>query len=52
MKLSDLFRGDSDVLRGNFALITICWMRLFAAQPISDTYTNYFNLGLGANKLC
>ena len=42
MKRSTLFRGDSAVLRGNFLLITISWIILFAAQPIPDTYVSLF----------
>ena len=49
MKLAALFRGDSAVLRGNFLLITISWIILFAAQPIPDTYASLFYLHLGAN---
>ncbi len=49
MKLSNLFRGDSAVLRGNFLLITVTWIILFAAQPIPDTYASLFYLNLGAN---
>ena len=50
MKLSALFRGDSAVLRGNFLLITISWIILFAAQPIPDTYASLFYLNLGADE--
>jgi MFS family permease len=50
MKLSGLFRGDSAVLRGNFLLITISWIILFAAQPIPDTYASLFYLSLGADE--
>jgi len=49
MKLSGLFRGDSAVLRGNFLLITVSWIILFAAQPIPDTYASLFYLHLGAD---
>jgi hypothetical protein len=42
MKLSVLFRGDSAVLKGNFLLITVSWIILFAAQPIPDTYASLF----------
>ena len=49
MKLSALFRGDSAVLRGNFLIITVSWIILFAAQPIPDTYASLFYLNLGAN---
>lgn len=49
MKLSALFRGESAVLRGNFLLITITWIILFAAQPIPDTYASLFYLHLGAD---
>ncbi len=51
MKLLTLFRGDSAVLRGNFLLITVSWVILFAAQPIPDTYASLFYLHLGANTL-
>jgi MFS transporter, DHA1 family, tetracycline resistance protein len=49
MKLPKLFRGDHAVLRGNFLLITISWIILFAAQPIPDTYASLFYLSLGAD---
>jgi len=49
MKLSTLFRGESAVLRGNFLLITVSWVILFAAQPIPDTYASLFYLHLGAD---
>jgi MFS family permease len=49
MKLSVLFRGDSAVLKGNFLLITVSLIILFAAQPIPDTYASLFYLHLGAN---
>ena len=49
MKLSGLFRGDSAVLKGNFLLITVSWIILFAAQPIPDTYASLFYLHLGAD---
>jgi DHA1 family tetracycline resistance protein-like MFS transporter len=50
MKLSALFRGDSALLRGNFLLITISWIILFAVQPIPETYSSLFYLSLGADK--
>ncbi len=49
MRLAALFRGDSAVLRGNFLLITISWIILFAAQPIPETYASLFYLHLGAD---
>lgn len=49
MKVSTLFRGDSAVLRGNFLLITVSWIILFAAQPIPDTYASLFYLHLGSD---
>jgi DHA1 family tetracycline resistance protein-like MFS transporter len=49
MKLSTLFRGDSAILKGNFLLITVSWIILFAAQPIPDTYASLFYLNLGAS---
>jgi DHA1 family tetracycline resistance protein-like MFS transporter len=49
MKLSGLFRGDSAILKGNFLLITVSWIILFAAQPIPDTYASLFYLNLGAS---
>jgi len=49
MKISPLFRGDSAVLRGNFLLITLTWIIMFAAQPIPDTYASLFYLHLGAD---
>jgi MFS family permease len=50
MGLGGLFRGEGAVLRGNFLLITISWVILFAAQPIPDTYSSLFYLSLGADK--
>lgn len=50
MKLSALFRGDSAVLRGNFLLIPLSWIVMFAAQPISDTYASLFYKHLGADN--
>lgn len=44
-----LFQRNSDVLRGNFLLITISWIILFAAQPIPETYASLFYLHLGAD---
>ena len=49
MKISALFRGDSAVLRGNFLLITLTWIIMFAAQPIPDTYASLFYIHLGAD---
>jgi DHA1 family tetracycline resistance protein-like MFS transporter len=49
MKFSSLFRGNSAALRGNFLLITVSWIILFAAQPIPDTYASLFYLNLGAD---
>lgn len=49
MKLAALYRGDSAVLKGNFLLITVTWIILFAAQPIPETYASLFYLNLGAN---
>jgi DHA1 family tetracycline resistance protein-like MFS transporter len=49
MKISALFRGDSAVLRGNFLLITLSWIIMFAAQPIPDTYASLFYIHLGAD---
>jgi MFS family permease len=51
MRFSGLFRGDQAILRGNFLLITISWIIMFAAQPIPDTYASLFYLHLGANEL-
>jgi DHA1 family multidrug resistance protein-like MFS transporter len=50
MKLSALFLGDSAVLRGNFLLITLSWVIMFAAQPIPDTYASLFYIHLGADN--
>jgi MFS transporter, DHA1 family, tetracycline resistance protein len=50
MRLASLFRGDQAVLRGNFLLITLSWIILFAVQPIPDTYASLFYLNLGADK--
>ena len=50
MKLSALFRGDSAILRGNFLLITLSWVIMFAAQPIPDTYASLFYIHLGADN--
>ena len=49
-EVSALFRGDSAVLRGNFLLITVSWIIMFAAQPIPDTYASLFYLHLGADE--
>lgn len=51
MKFSALFQGDQAVLRGNFLLITISWIIMFAAQPIPDTYASLYYLHLSANEL-
>ncbi len=50
MKRLILFRGDSTILRGNFLLITVSWIILFAAQPIPDTFASLFYLNLGADN--
>jgi len=49
MQFSALFRGDKAVLRGNFLLITISWIILFAFQPIPDTYSSLYYIHLGAS---
>ena len=49
MRFSALFRGDQAVLRGNFLLITLSWIILFAAQPIPDTYASLYYIHLGAD---
>ena len=36
-------------MKGNFLLITVSWIILFAAQPIPDTYASLFYLHLGAD---
>ncbi len=51
MRFSALFRGDQAVLRGNFLLITLSWVVMFAAQPIPDTYASLFYMNLGADTL-
>jgi MFS family permease len=48
MGLSKLFRGESAVLRGNFLLITISWIIMFGASPISGTYASLYYKDLGA----
>ena len=50
MKFASLFRGDQAVLRGNFLLITLSWIVMFAAQPIPDTYASLFYIHLGADE--
>ena len=50
MNLLGLFRGEGAVLRGNFLLITLSWIILFAAQPIPETYASLFYISLGADK--
>jgi MFS family permease len=50
MRLTALFRGDQAVLRGNFLLITLSWIILFAVQPIPETYASLYYLSLGADK--
>src|SRR3972149_1396985 len=50
MNFAGLFRGDQAVLRGNFLLITVSWIILFAAQPIPETYASLFYISLGANE--
>ncbi len=49
MRLSALFRGEQAVLRGNFLLITLSWIILFAFQPIPDTYASLYYIHLGAD---
>ena len=49
MNLAGLLRGDNAVLRGNFLLITVSWVILFAAQPIPETYASLYYLNLGAD---
>ncbi len=49
MKFAALFRGDSAVLRGNFLLITLSWIVMFAVQPIPDTYASLWYMNLGAD---
>jgi MFS transporter, DHA1 family, tetracycline resistance protein len=46
---SKLFHGESALLRGNFLVITLSWIIMFAAQPIAGTYASLFYLSLGAN---
>jgi len=50
MKLAPLFRGKQAVLKGNFLLITLSWIVMFAAQPIPDTYASLFYMHLGADS--
>ena len=49
MTLSSFFKGDSAILRGNFLLITVSWVIMFSAQPISATFASLYYLHLGAN---
>jgi MFS family permease len=49
MNSAGLLRGDKAVLRGNFLLITVSWVILFAAQPIPETYASLYYLHLGAD---
>jgi MFS transporter, DHA1 family, tetracycline resistance protein len=50
MALSKLFRGESAVLRGNFLLITLSWIIMFGASPISATYASLYYKDLGASN--
>jgi MFS family permease len=49
MNLAGLLRGENAVLKGNFLLITVSWVILFAAQPIPETYASLYYLNLGAD---
>jgi DHA1 family multidrug resistance protein-like MFS transporter len=49
MKLSSLFRGKSGVLRGNFLILTLSWVIMYAAGPIPQTYASLYYLSLGAD---
>ncbi|MCW4025476.1 MAG: MFS transporter [Candidatus Bathyarchaeota archaeon] len=49
MALSKLFQGESAVLRGNFLLITLSWIIMFGASPISGTYASLYYKDLGAS---
>jgi MFS family permease len=49
MGLSKLFQGESAVLRGNFLIITISWIIMFGASPISGTYASLYYKSLGAS---
>ncbi len=49
MKLSDLFKGQSAILKGNFLIITASWIIMFSAQPIPATFASLYYLHLGAN---
>jgi DHA1 family multidrug resistance protein-like MFS transporter len=49
MRLSQLYRGKSALLKGNFLLLTMSWMVMFFAQPIPATYASLYYLNLGAD---
>ncbi len=50
MKLSSLFRGKSAMLRGNFLILTLSWVIMYAAIPIPQTYASLYYLSLGADE--
>ena len=50
MKLPQLFRGESAILRGNFLILTVSWVVMYFAGPIPSTYASLYYLSLGADK--
>lgn len=50
MNLSQFFRSDSKVLRGNFLILTLSWLIMYSAGPIPQTYASLYYLSLGADE--
>jgi hypothetical protein len=48
MGLSDKLRGENAVLSGNFLILLVTWVLMYATQPIPDTFASKYYLSLGA----
>ncbi|MFB3888858.1 MAG: MFS transporter [Candidatus Bathyarchaeia archaeon] len=48
MKVSERLRGENAVLSGNFLLLMVTWVLMYATQPIPDTFSSIYYVNLGA----
>lgn len=49
MNFSLLFRGKSNILRGNFLILTLSWVIMYSASSIPQTCASLYYLILGAD---
>jgi MFS family permease len=50
MKLLSVFKDKSEILQGNFLILTLSWIVMYFAYPIPATYASLYYLSLGADE--